>query len=181
MKTHSTKQLLVLFLILIIILLGLHYVAFSFIRKASQTVSALQGEVNTLQTQIHEFSKYSADDMRTLTQAISRHIVSKTDFVTFIENIEAQARSQNIVIEIRSVDVEKRSEDEADDKELMRLQIETRGSWSSTMKFLNHLEYLPYQITVHEVSFSTGSKEEGGKVGPTEWQGRIELTALKFK
>ncbi len=184
MKIHSTKQILILLSILVIILAGLHYVAFSFIRNSGAAVSALENDVNLLRSQVLEFSKYSPEDMVVLARSVNAHFVSRTDIVDFIENIESEAKNQKVSVLIRSVDVESRSEDENEDKEIIRLKFETRGSWADTMRFVNYLEHLPYKVVLHGLGLSLVSEEGPSKEGLAkipQWRGQIEITALKFK
>lgn len=179
MKKQTTKQILILFLIIIVVLLCLHYAAFSFIRGAGMKVVNLERDVETLQVQVSEFSKYSVDDIRSFAAAIKSRFVPKDDFVAFLEMIETQARSQGLEITVRGVDVESRSDDPNDDKEILRLQIETGGSWQDTMRFVSYIEYLPYKISVRDLGLTVNP--EGEESAPVEWRGRIEMTALKFK
>lgn len=180
MKIHSTKQILIILLAATAVLLGLHYVTFSFIREASEEVNAMEGETSMLKNQVAEFSKYGPEDLQRLAQSVISRFIPRAGFVKFMETIESEAKTQNISAVIRSVGVEPRSEDEKDDKEIIRLKLETRGSWANTMKFVNYLEHLPYKVVLHGLNLSVAAPEKGQSKVP-QWQGRIEITALKFK
>lgn len=179
MKNKSTKQIIITLSVAILILLGLHFVIFNFIRSADKKVVTLKGEVVLLQTQVAEFSKYSQADLENLAQSVVSHFVPREDFVGFIEAIESEGKAQNVAAVIRSVSVEPRSEDAADDKEIIRLKLETRGSWANTMSFVSYLEHLPYKVEFQSLNISVIT--ETGPVGVPQWQGQLELTALKFK
>ena len=184
MKIHSTKKNLILLSILVVILAGLHYAAFSFIRNSGAEVSALERDVNSLRAQVLEFSKYSPEDMVILARSVTARFISRANFVDFIENIESEAKTQNVSVLIRSVDVESRSEDENDDKEIIRLKFETRGSWADTMRFVNYLEHLPYKVVLYGLGLSLVSEEGPVKKGLAkipQWRGQVEISALKFK
>lgn len=184
MKTRSTKQILILLSILVVILAGLHYAVFSFIRNSGMAVIALENDVGSLRSQVLEFSKYSPEDLTVLARSATAHFISRTNLVDFIENIENEAKTQKVSVLIRSVDVESRSEDENDDKEIIRLKFETRGSWADTMRFVNYLEHLPYKTVLHGLALSRVSEEGPAKKGMVkipQWRGQVEITALKLK
>lgn len=184
MKTRLTKQILIFLSILVVILAGLHYVVFSFIRNSGAAVLALENDVSLLRSQVLEFSKYSPEDMAVLARSVTAHFISRVSIVDFIENIENEAKNQKVSVLIRSVDVESRSEDEKDNKEIIRLKFETRGSWADTMRFVNYLEHLPYKTVLHGLDLSRVSEEGPAKRGTVkipQWRGQVEITALKFK
>jgi len=180
MKKLSTKTILVIFVLLILLLVGAHFLVFSFIKSAGTTVSVLEQDIRTLQEQAIDFSKYSPEDLKKLAESVNSRIVSQDDFVNFIENIEGVGRAQGVSIIVRSVDVEPRSEDTADDKENMRLKLETTGSWENTQRYINYLEHLPYKINITNLNLSI-LKAEGSASSTPTWRGGIELTTLKFK
>ncbi len=186
MKKHSTKQLLALISFFVIILVALHFVAFIFIRKAGVTVSTLERDVASLQVQVQEFSKYSAEDLRELAKKVSTKIVARDGIVGFLENIESTARAYDMEILVRGVDVRARSEENTKDtKEFVQLSLETRGSWQNNMKFVHFLEHLPYKVELRNVTFTklADTLDADGKVIPTTrtWRAEIILVALKFK
>lgn len=179
MKNHSAKQTLILFLVLVVVLLAFHYVAFRFIKNSGERVVTLENEVSLLQDQVSEFSKYSVDDISDFVAQVNNRFVSKDDFVGFLQSIETEARLQGLEITVRGVEVQRRSEDEGDDKEFLKLQIETNGSWQDTMRFVKYLEYLPYKISIRDLGLVVNT--EDGESSPVKWRGRIEMIALKFR
>jgi hypothetical protein len=192
MKTRTTKQLIALLSTIVVVLVALHAVAFYFIRSAGVNVSTLERDGRVLDAQVAEFSKYSNDDLRKLATSIMAKIISRDGIVPFIENIERTARGLGMEINIRSVNVVPRADDPADPIVFVRLELETRGSWKNSMRFVSFLEYLPYKVELKKVSFDGTSglapvAETGAKVpvsagsAGTVWRGQIELTALKFK
>ncbi len=179
MKLDRTKKIIILFSAVIVVLLGLHYVVFSFIRKSDMSVSGLEHEVRALQVQVLEFSKYTPEDVKNLARSVTDRFISRTNIVSFIENLEKKAQAEGVTVTIRSVNVEPRSDDAADDKEIIRLVFETRGSWSDTMNFLAFVEHLPYKVTLHGLGLM--AEPEDGVAGPVQWRGQFEITTLKFK
>ncbi len=181
MKTLSTKKIIIISAILIVVLIAGHFVVFGFIKNSATTVSTLERDINSLQAQAVEFSKYSPEDLKKLAESVNSRIISHTDFVSFIEKIEATGRVQNVPVIVRSVNVEPRNiEDTADDKEIMRLKLETTGTWENTQRYINYLEHLPYKIAITNLGLSI-LKTEGKASSTPTWRGQIELTALKFK
>lgn len=190
MKSHSTKQIVILFAAIVFVLLGLHYFVFSFIKNTAVEVLTLERDVESMRTQVFEFSKYTPEDLMALAQLVSAKFISRGDFVEFIQTIETKGRAQNLEVTVRSVATEPRSEDDdSDDKEILRLQLETTGSWANTLKFVNYLEHLPYKITVQglKLTKSQNSGEEAGSTAGSAsaasnlWKAEIEITALKLK
>ncbi len=179
-RLNSTKQTLILLSLLIVVLFGLHFLAFRFIWSAGLEVSALEANVNVLNAQVLEFSKYKPEGIRDLARAVTSRIISRTNIADFIQVIENKAKAQNLAIEIRSAKVEPRDVDNPEDYlEIARLRIETRGSWANTMRFVKYLEHLPYKVSLHALNLSTIVGDGTEKV--PEWRGEVEITALKFK
>lgn len=180
MKNYSTKHALLTLIVVILLLVVAHYVFFHFIRSESREVSTLEREVVSLQTQVQEFSKYEPEDLKLLATSVNAKIIPRGDFVDFLETIETSGRALGISVNVESVDVVARSEDNPDDdKQIMYVRLETHGGWSPTMRFVHYLEHLPYKISVTDVRLTKdGPQNEGG---PDGWRGAIEVSALKFK
>lgn len=192
MRTQSTKHLVISLSIVIIILLGAHYLIFMFIKNSDKEVSILNSEVSLLQGQVDEFARYNTEDLENLYKSVVSHFIPRSDFVGFIESIEKEAKSQKIAVVIGSVGVEQRSDDTADDKEIIRIRLETNGSWADTMRFVGYIEHLPYKINIQNLGLSTISptieRVEQITAGDTKvfgsqsmWRGQLEITTLKFK
>src|SRR4051812_48170661 len=110
MKNRSTKQLLIFFSLVLVILIGLHFVAFKFISDAGTTASTLQSQVNGLRAQVAEFSKYSSDDLKNMASKVQTLFIQKEGLVPFINGVEAAARSQGLAVNVNNVDVENHSD-----------------------------------------------------------------------
>lgn len=179
MKLNSPKQAIILFSVLIIVLLGLHYVVYRFVRQSDMVVSGLQAEVGLLRAQVAEFSKSSPSDMKNLAQSVMSHFISRTGVAAFIESLERKGKAEGVSVVLRSVDVETLGDEAVTDKEKIRFRFETRGSWSNTMNYLNYIEHLPYKVDLRGLSFSIVAQD--GASSNTEWQGQFEIVTLKFK
>ncbi len=182
MKIESTKKILIISIIVVVILAALNIVVFGLIRNAGTSVSALENEVHAQQAQVLEFSKYNPEELKKLSQSIVAHFISRDGFVKFIEGIELSARQRNLAIVTRGVEVERRSADDevnkADDKEIVNLKLETRGDWKDTVEFIDYLEHVPYKIDIRNVSMQVVFTEDASE---KVWQAAIELQTLKFK
>jgi Tfp pilus assembly protein PilO len=179
MKISSSKGLLIVFVALIVVLMVANYGFFHVIQTSGTEISNLQREVTSLKTQVEEFSKYSPEDLKALAQSITAKIIPRGDVVDFIEEIESSARSQGIEISVESVDVVPRSEDANDNKQIMNLNLVTKGSWQETMYFINYIEHLPYKIAIKNMNLAKNTADEGA--GNGDWRGSFRITALKFK
>lgn len=180
MKTTTTKSLLITLCTLILILIAANFIFFHLIRSSGIQISNYQQESELLQSQVLEFSKYKPEDLKALAESVVAKIIPRGDFVSFIESIEASARSQGVDITVDSVDVVPRGEDENDDKQIMNLRLTTVGTWTQTMRFIAYLEHLPYKIDIGQINLSQ-IEVSGEKGSGVLWNGAFEVTALKFK
>ncbi len=178
MKISSSKSLLITLGVLIAVLAVGNYFFYHLIRSSGTEISNLQQDVASLQTQVQEFSKYKPEDLKLLAQSVMAKIIPRGDFVDFITSIETNARSQGVDINVASVNVVPRSDDENDDKQIMHLQLVTKGPWANTMRFVNYLEHLPYKVGITKMNLVKAPAEDGGSA---HWRGNFEVTVLKFK
>lgn len=147
--------------------------------------------------------KSGVSEILALIEKVNSYFVPKDGVVSFIENIEKEARAKGTTLLIRSVDTENfggltDEESVGATKEIMRLKLEDRGSWRDTMEFVSFLEHLPYKVTLVSVDFTKSvegnassdlstapsAPTKGGKVKApvtSDWRVKIELTVLKQK
>lgn len=197
MKITSTKKILAVSVLLLMLLAAANYFLFASIKNTSMEASELSLEADEYDRELSGASRESVNELRTLIQKVSWYLVGRDDVVTFIENIEEEARNNGIVLLIRSVETEAFGDpaDTTATKETMRLKLEARGAWKNNLRFVYFLENLPYKINVKNVEFSKmmeGERITGGELNVPEvtggvenpgsaWRTRIELTVLKQK
>lgn len=96
-------------------------------------------------------------------------VLSDDKLVSFIENIENLSRARSLEISIASVD--KVEDKKALEPHLVRIVMETQGSWSDNFAFLRAIESLPYRVMIESSNFA---KEED------TWRLRITLILYVF-
>jgi Tfp pilus assembly protein PilO len=140
----------------------------------------------TLEAQVQEYTE-SEDKDRALKALLTEsepnitelqsRIVAADGTVSFIEAVESLARHQNILLKVKSVNVEPYPTQ----KELfeqLKLEISMEGSWENCYTFASVVENLPYKIRVQNVSFV----RQGEAVkGASPWAGAMSIVVLKYK
>lgn len=199
MKILSTKTILIAAIILTLVLIGLNYFFFMEIKNINTRTSLSMNDVEMYKKEQESLAgRNGIAEIASLVEKVNSYFVGKDGVVGFIENIESEARSEGLVLLIRSVGTENfggASDEESvgATKEVMRLKLEARGSWQGNMEFISFLEHLPYKVSFESVGISRsldgenagGSSATAGSgtvvTASPEWRSRIELTVLKQK
>ncbi|OHA87951.1 MAG: hypothetical protein A2653_01840 [Candidatus Zambryskibacteria bacterium RIFCSPHIGHO2_01_FULL_43_25] len=127
-----------------------------------------------------------ADNVVTL-ERINDFFITPDGVVYFIELIENLGDGSGISLNISSVTTESDPKNKSDFKEIIRLRLETIGSWQNTYRFLSLLESLPYKGTIEQVNLNINLSGEKllFDVAPTKeprtWKGYFEVSFLKIK
>jgi hypothetical protein len=132
--------------------------------------------------------KKSLADNAELIGKINSYFVTPDEVVSFIELIENLGKESGVSLSIGSVTTGPDSKNKDDFKEVMKLRLETLGTWRDTYQFLSIIENLPYKETVEQVSlnlnlpvnelyFDFVSDEDVSRV----WRGYFEIALLKIK
>lgn len=129
-------------------------------------------KVATLTQSIRMIQTNAAEDIA----AFDNLTLSDNNLVSLIENIEATGRAFGLVTNIASV--EKIEDKKSVEPDLIRLAIETQGSWASTLSFLHAIESLPHRIMINELNLSRD--EVGPAKDGASWHLKIILSLYSF-
>lgn len=184
MKASSPKSILVLLAVLVVVVIAIMYVAVISIQASGEKTLALLQEAAANRSQTEDLSKNKGEDLKEMARDINAYFVSKDGVVNFIEDVEKEARTYQLEVFVRSVDVTKNSDDPNDNKEVMKLKLEMRGSWGNTLRFISYLERIPYKVTLENIEMTKISElsedfESGANL--PRWRTRLEMSVLKFK
>ena len=95
--------------------------------------------------------------------------------LSLIENIEAVGRSLRLDTEIVSVD--KVEGEQASDPAVIRIVIETEGSWAPTLSFIHAIESLPYRVLIDEYTVTLLINDV---TSDKKWKSRVTLALHTF-
>ncbi len=106
--------------------------------------------------------------------ALKEFVVGESDIVKVIETIESIGTRTGVTVTISSLT--------ADDTGVLgkvKGRVETRGSWNSTLTYMNAIEQLPYKITTSNISLRRDQATEKGKA--PMWNMTFSIELLKTK
>lgn len=116
---------------------------------------------------------------------IDSQIVSKDGDVLFIEGLEEMASLNGLDITIDSLEIQDDKNIDSPDITTLKIKAKTKGRWSSTYKFLNQLESMPYKLSVNNFSLANTTDIPVSGQRPTtpgpNWQSSFEIQVLKYK
>lgn len=101
--------------------------------------------------------------------AFDRLALSSDKLVPLIESIEKAGR--RLDLDTRIVSVGKMEDKKSVEPDIIRVVMETQGSWPRTLSFLHAIESLPHRVMMEETSLS--------RVG-SGWRLRIVLALYSF-
>lgn len=101
-------------------------------------------------------------------------IVTESSTVEVIEKLESLGARTGVSVNISSL-----SADDTGVLGRVRGRVETRGTWSSVLTYMNAVEGLPYRISISNISLKRDPSAEIGKT-PT-WGMTFSIELLKIK
>lgn len=123
-------------------------------------------------------------------EALNSYFLRPDGIVDFIEFLEDLGEKSGIALTIGGVSTELDPKVKDDFKEILRLRLETSGSWNEIFYFLNALERLPYAIRVDNFSVGlmsasdqilfgdvTKSISPSGRV----WKASFDISVIKIR
>ena len=136
-------------------------------RKASELLNLANqaAEARTLARSIRMMQDSAAEDLTTFDNLT----LSDDKLVPLIEEIEWAGRALGLDTSI--VSVGKIEDKKSIEPDIIRIVMETQGSWTPTFSFLRAIESLPHRVTIEESSLS---KTEFG------WRSKIVLSLYSF-
>lgn len=129
-----------------------------------------------------------ADTQTNIDQVKSYFIAGDSGTVSFIESVEALAKSSNVNLTVGSVSVDTpasgSSSGSGQQVETLHLVLTTKGTWENSQYFITLLEHVPaalsiQQLTLNVVPASTGGSKKGAK--DAQWNGSFNISVLELK
>jgi len=153
MRTPTKTILISLSLLSLVLLAVLIFGLYKIRLQSEESVSlegraASLGQMDNVAQSVRSIKNSSGVDLSKLDDLI----VSQKKVVSFIEMIENLGGSMNLLTHTLSVNT---------DETMVRIALETDGSWTRSMNFIQALESLPYKVTLDEttMSYNAESKE----------------------
>jgi uncharacterized protein (UPF0333 family) len=171
MILRNPKSLLAVFIVISIVLLAVIIAGVYQIKDKNEETSRLLSKITqetedqALTQSIKAIKNDAAQDLALLDDIV----FSEDKVVPLIESIEETGQVFNLKTEILSV--LKIDGNSSAEPNVVRMTIESSGSWSSLLSFLNAIESMPGRVMIEE---STLSKTEAG------WGLRVVLALHSF-
>ncbi len=107
-------------------------------------------------------------------EQVETHFAQSSNVVPFLDTVEKLARDAGVSSEVRSVDI-------AEDKSELIVSLETKGTFTSTYRFIRLLENSPYEleITSFDIGKGPASTDATGSTAPV-WGGFFTIKLLSF-
>lgn len=182
MLIKKTKNLLTVFLILNLILVSLYVLLSMEIGKNIEKISNLSNDLSlqlAKEKQLRSFKSVAEDTLLNRAK-LNSYLVANDGEVSFINKIEELINISGAETSISTVSVEAYNQDAVMNEyiEVLRLKLNTAGSWSENIYLLNLLESMPYRISITDLSLDAVTNSDGKNEG---WEGIISLKVLKSK
>lgn len=184
MTSHKARNIALLLVLLALVLAGVNYVVFLFIKHKTITVSEMKADAAAYDERQRQLFGSGSNDVTAEIATLKSHILGPEESVSFIEKIESRAKEIGLAFEISSVGIDPVTDENKENlTETLRMSIEATGSWQQIMNFVFDLEHMPYQVVVENAAFSQreGETGKGRTVRAPQWRLRAELTVLKQK
>lgn len=175
MKLNSTK-ILILIIVCNLAALSGYYFLFQYIKTQSQKTSKLVSTISLgEQKNSHLGSLRSVvKDTEEKRQQLESLLLSGDTEIPFIEKIESLAKNSGLDAKTNSI---VSVAGDTDAIKIFGMQMETDGSWSNTLYFLNQIENLPYDIRV--LGVSVVKQQVGDKVVSNSWNAKFDISVIE--
>lgn len=162
-----------------------YYFAYQDIKEKNKSIAVLAQELD-LESSRQEYLVSTQRMIKNISSDIDRinnSIISVDGNVSFIEGLEAVAKSNGLSITIDSLVIEDDPTFSESGITTLKIKAKTKGSWAGTYTFISQIESLPYKIKVSQFGMQGSASElvSGKKVPVSEWQSSFEIRVLKYK
>ena len=170
---NNSKLLIIVLTLIVLGLVGALGVEVHGVWRNNHTTAALLDEANaTTEADVLAQSIKTMQSNSALELAeFDDFVITDAKLVGLIEKVEEAGQAFNLTTNIVSVDKIEDKKAKPNDPRIIRLTVETDGSWSGTMLFLRALESLPHRITMEEVNTT---KQETG------WHMKVVISLNSF-
>ena len=188
MKLASFTRVIVGLGLAIIFILIDYYLLFNSISAESLKVSEFTSQIVDYQNNTKQIFllNSSLEKIRPSIEQLNSYMISSDGEVDFINQVETLARSRGLDVSINSVQLVQADNQSNTSLEFLKLEINTKGSFSGTYQFLTLLENLPYSINFDKVGVVSSLDGElltdkTQLAQPILWQGVFDINILKQK
>jgi len=179
-RSRSTTLMLGIGVTLVVAMAWLLYYMFGLIRQTNQAIAGFQSTL--------EFDKQKQDYListgRVIQSAnsdisrINNSIIPSDGEVSFIEQIEALARSNNLQITIDSLSADSSDALDAAGMGRLTIKIKSSGAYASIHRFLQQIEAMPLKMALDQVNLQTDRSKDKA-IAP--WNLTMTIYVLKYK
>jgi hypothetical protein len=176
----STKQTLVIAVLIAVVALAANYVLFQQIRNKSESVGQLSTEISAKREQKQRLSAMESlvKDTKQKRAELDTYFVGSDAIVPFLEQLEGLSSSTGATITVDSVSRPNKNGDGP--IEPLELTVNTTGEWADVYHLFRLLETLPYSVTINRASLSAGSAMRGRSATST-WSGLFVFQVSKLR
>ena len=180
MNNHkSFKVILAVLTLLVFGMIFVHYFLYRNIKLMNESASILSSQVS-LQSEREGYLISTQRAIQNLEPELDKiNIISKDGDVDFIEGLESLARQNNLSINIDSLVREENKN--SGPVSTLKISLTTKGSWTSTYKFLLAIESLPYKVKINEYSFANELSGDTKPLAGNSWQSKFKFDVLEHK
>ena len=175
MKLSSTRYILALLAIIVLLVGALYAWLFTEIRDTNTAISSV---VNQLDLQVKKDRRLNSikaliEELGNEIAALDGRFVSHDGVVAFLEELEGLGSFSGASVDVNSVSLQARPGNTPD--ELLKIEFVSRGRWSSVVQLVSLLETLPFSITFERVQLERVPTQGG------LWQANVSFMVAKLK
>lgn len=183
--SRNTKQALILTIILTIVAIVFYVWIFNNIKNTNKAISTISNEMNlaTKKEMTLRSTKSLVKDTEANRAKIENYFVADDTIVNFIETVESMSDYTGAEVKVLSVNVSDNQIMKNDVSEVLRLNLETKGTWNKVFHFLSLMEKMPFSIDILKADFEV-SKDDTKKTGKNnirEWTMFVDIAVIKSK
>lgn len=171
---NKVRNIFIFSIILVVIAVSVYAFVFIMIRAENIKISELRGDINTVlgKEQQLKSSQNIVSDTESVRRELDSYFISKGGVVDFLEKIESFGSDANVLVEVKSVEIEAIGESKLIDH--LNIIVSAEGDWSDVFYFLNLIESQPFSISTNRMNLEESSKGE-------EWRLNLDFNVLKIK
>lgn len=178
MNKTKTKKILVAMIIILVLVFLANAFYFNFIHSKSLEISDLHQTFYEEYSQNHSAANLEEKllDLSSKESLISDLFLSEQKIVNFIGELENIGSSNNVVVEIKTVDASGLVDKETNKKKTyadILITINAAGDWDSIYKFARLMENLPYYSSVDSINLTSSSAD-----GKILWNAEIVISVV---
>lgn len=195
-NNSKESTLLVIFIIACLALGGIYYFAFNDLLKTKKDIVFAREEAMRSKAESDQIEVFKKNIASTLDSqnTLSKIYINEDEIINFITMVEDLGKESGVIVVTESIDAKESDELKDKNKEILSVSLNTSGSFSDSIKYLELIENLPYkiQIPVLNLSFVEAEVLPEVKTGETKgdakeikatkksyWKGSIKFEAIK--